>query len=138
MWTAILPPRDDVIIVGTVRHRWDEKETNIMSKLNERDKRRAGMSCLQICSLPSLLISNGRVPRITRVGSGSSRRCHSRVINITLQTLLLWDSFEIFLTAFVIGLKEELTIVVWTAILPSVGNSIIVGAVCCRWKESSI
>jgi len=71
------------------------------------------------------------VPLVARLVSNSSRlrRSHrDRIVDINLFTLFLGDSAVIGSTAFIKRFKEELTIVVWTAILPPHRNSVIVGA----------
>ena len=67
-------------------------------------------------------------------GSSRLRRSHNRIlarlVDINLLTVFVGNIFVIGSTAFVKRFKEELTIVVWAAILPPLRNSVIVGAVC--------
>jgi hypothetical protein len=69
---------------------------------------------------------------MTRAVTGSSptrARVLVHVVDINLLALILWDAFVVYITAFIRRLKEELTIVVGAAILPSWGNIVIVRAI---------
>ncbi len=73
---------------------------------------------------------------MTRAVTGSSpTRVLVHVVDINLLALILWDSFEVCITAFVRRFKEELTIEVGAAILPSRGNVVIVRAVSWHGKK---
>jgi len=99
VWTAFLPPRWIIIIVGT----------SLLVSAG------AGVRV----PLVARLVSN----------SSRLRRSHrDRIIDIKLFTFFLGDSAVIGSTAFIKRFKEILTIVVWTAVLPPHRNSVIVCA----------